>query len=73
VRKVSLDIYKREHLLQNFKSKFVVVTLNRQFILFAKDPVEREIWVEAFCRVIDFNSTGIYDSTKPSKRYLNLV
>ena len=73
VRKVQLDIYKREHMLENYTSKFVVDTIKRQFVFFSKNALEREVWVEGFCRILDYNASGMFDLSVASENYLKIV
>ena len=39
-----------------FNYKFSLGTLTREYILFAKTEEERDIWVQSFLKVIEYNT-----------------
>ena len=49
--RLELDVFKGEHKqpskTENFRSKFMVKTLKRTFFFFAKNEIEREVWLES--------------------------
>ena len=60
-------------MLENYTSKFVVDTIKRQFVFFSKNALEREVWVEGFCRILDYNASGMFDLSVASENYLKIV
>ena len=61
VSRLDLDIFKGEHkkkLDLGFRTKFTVRTMKREIMFFARDTIEREIWLESFSKVIEINKQG---------------
>ena len=62
VSRLELDVFKCEHKnptkTNNFRSKFLVKTLNRNYFFFAKSDLEREVWLESFAKVLEANEAG---------------
>ena len=58
---VALDVYRAEHKTHKslpYKSKFAVRTLNREFIFFAKNDKEREVWCSSLAKILEYNRDG---------------
>ena len=52
---MDLDVHKDEH-QSPWKYKFVLIFYEgTQWHLFTRDRKERSIWMQTFCRVLDFN------------------
>ena len=61
VRRLELDIFKGEHKMKKelqFRLKFLVRCLNKEYIFYAKTEMERECWIESFSKIIEINETG---------------
>ena len=72
VSRAELDCWSKEHELVN-KFKFIVKTKVRSYELFARTDKERSIWMENFCRIIDYNHGFGCDFQKPSQTFKELV
>ena len=60
-------------MLVSYKFKFIVETLEKTFVLFARTELERDVWVEAICRIVDYNVTGVkIDIRRPSPSFEQL-
>ena len=61
VDSLQIDVFKGEHkktLDLDFRKKFVVRTMKREYMFFARSDIEREVWLESFARAIDINKQG---------------
>ena len=66
-READLDVFKQEHMLASYRFKMILETIGHNIVLFARSTEERDVWLEGFCRVIDFNITKIpFDIREPS-------
>lgn len=72
VERLNLDVYKGEHKLGEalqFKSKFMVRTLHREYFFFSKNDTERSVWIESFNEVAKNNnftkSSGALKTSQP--------
>ena len=58
VDSLQIDIFKGEHkktLDLEFRKKFVVRTMSREIMFFARSDIEREVWMESFAKAIEIN------------------
>ena len=68
VEQQSVAFYSHEQEVAN-KYKFLIVTVEREYELFARTIKERRLWLEHFCRIIDVNNGLDIDFTRPSLAY----
>ena len=62
VKSLNLDVFKGEHQEIKqlpFKYKFMVRTLDRDYVYFAKTPKEREVWLQGFSKILEYNKSNI--------------
>ena len=58
VKSLALDVFNGEHLQQDerpYHQKFMVRTLERDHIYYAKTEKERVVWLEGFAKILDYN------------------
>ena len=53
---LELTFYEEEDRDLVFRNKFSMTTLTREYLLFAKTEDERDLWVQSFLKVIEFNT-----------------
>ena len=61
VRSLNLDVFRGEHQEIKqlpFKCKFMVRTLEREHVYFAKTEKERQIWLEGFSKILEYNRSS---------------
>ena len=66
MERIQLDAFKGETKVKKkdenaqamYKFKFIVKTLQKEIVLFARTKEEREIWIESFEKIIDLNTNG---------------
>ena len=60
VNLLDLDVFKGEHKksLGLYKFKFGIRTMKREFMFFARDALERDIWLESFSKIVEINKLG---------------